>query len=185
MKHKDLTTLFKTFFKIGLFTFGGGYSMLPLIEKEICEKHKFINQNELMDMISISECTPGPISINCSTFIGYKIFKLKGAIVSTLGLVLPSFFIILLISLFFDYFKSFNIINKFLHGIKIGVLPLLISSIWKLDSKSKKTKYHYTIIFTIVIISLVTNISTITILLTSITIFIAAFFIKTRRYIKK
>ncbi len=106
MKRKTLYTLFTTFFKIGLLTFGGGYSMLPFIEKEITEKNKFITQDEsLLDIFSISECTPGPVSINCATFIGYKLCGFIGATVSTLGIVLPSFIIILLISFFLDYFK--------------------------------------------------------------------------------
>lgn len=155
--------------------------MIPIIEREICTKYKFITQDELMDMLSISECTPGPISVNCSTFIGYKIRGLKGALISTLGLVLPSFIIILIISIFFEYFKSFDIINKFLNGIKIGVLPLLISSILKLNSKSIKTNFHYTIISLVVFISIFTNISTVTILLLSITVFIIIFLIKIRR----
>lgn len=153
--------------------------MLPIMEKEICSKHKFITQDELMDMISISECTPGPISVNCATFIGYKIKGIKGAFISTLSLVLPSFIIILIISIFFEYFKSFEIINKFLKGIKIGVIPLLISSVLKLNSKSKKTNFHYLILLLALFISLFTN--TIVILISSIIIFIVLFFIKSRR----
>lgn len=149
--------------------------MIPIIEREICTKYKFITQDELMDMLSISECTPGPISVNCSTFIGYKICGLKGALISTLGLVLPSFVIILIISIFFEYFKSFEIINKFLSGIKIGILPLLISSILKLNSKSIKTNFHYTIISLVVFISIFTDIDAVTILILSITIFTIIF----------
>ena len=87
MKNKNLIILFNTFFKIGLFTFGGGYSMIPFIEKEITQKHKFITSDELLDIFSISECTPGPISINCATFIGYKVCGFLGSLISTLGIV--------------------------------------------------------------------------------------------------
>lgn len=165
MNYKTLFILFKTFFKIGLFTFGGGYSMIPFIEKEITEKHKFITQEELLDIFSISECTPGPVSINCATFIGYKLCGITGAILSTLGIVLPSFFIILAISFFLDLFKSLIVIQKFLGGIKIGVIVMLLTSVLKINNKSEKSKYYYPIILVVLFVCLLTPISTITILI--------------------
>ncbi len=170
MKHKTLYTLFTTFFKIGLLTFGGGYSMLPFIEKEITEKNKFITQDELLDIFSISECTPGPVSINCATFIGYKLCGFIGATVSTLGIVLPSFIIILLISFFLDYFKEIKIISGFLSGIKIGVIVMLAFTVLKMNKKSKKTKYYYPIMVLVLLLCFFTPISSITILIISIII---------------
>ena len=161
MKNNNLLILFNIFFKIGLFTFGGGYSMIPFIEKEISEKHKFITTDEMLDIFSISECTPGPVSINCATFIGYKINGFLGALVSTLGIVLPSFVIITLISISYNFFKSSPIIIKFLEGVKIGVIILLGSSALKLNSKAKKSKYYYTKIALIIFLCLFTNLNTI------------------------
>ncbi|BAK80586.1 chromate transporter [Candidatus Arthromitus sp. SFB-rat-Yit] len=170
MKYKTLYTLFTTFFKIGLLTFGGGYSMLPFIEKEMTEKNKFITQDELLDIFSISECTPGPVSINCATFIGYKLCGFIGAIISTLGIVLPSFIIILLISFFLDFFKNFQIISSFLSGIKIGVIVMLLFTVLKMNKKSQKNKYYYPIVLMVLILCSFTSISSITILIISIVI---------------
>lgn len=182
MKNKNLIILFNTFFKIGLFTFGGGYSMIPFIEKEITQKHKFITSDELLDIFSISECTPGPISINCATFIGYKVCGFLGSLISTLGIVLPSFIIILILSLFFNSLKEFSIIIKFLQGIKVGVVILLISSIVKINSKSQKSKsYYVVIIFSVLLLCILTNISTITILFSSILLYSLIFTIKQKR----
>ena len=181
MKNKNLIILFNTFFKIGLFTFGGGYSMIPFIEKEITQKHKFITSDELLDIFSISECTPCPISINCATFIGYKVCGFLGSLISTLGIVLPSFIIILILSLFFNSLKEFSIIVKFLQGIKVGVVILLISSIIKINSKSQKSKSYYVIIFSVLLLCLLTNISTITILFSSILLYSLIFTIKQKR----
>lgn len=171
MKDNKLFILFKTFFKIGAFTFGGGYSMIPFIEKEITEKHKFITSEEMMDIFSISECTPGPVSINCATFIGYKVNGFLGSFFSTLGVVLPSFIIILLISIFFSYFKTLSLVIKFLKGIKVGVILLLSSCVLKLNSKAKKSNFYYPIVILIISLSIFTNIGSILILFTSIIIY--------------
>lgn len=177
MKNNNLLILFNTFFKIGLFTFGGGYSMIPFIEKEICEKHKFITNEEILDIFSISECTPGPISINCATFIGYKVNGFWGALLSTLGVILPSFIIITLISIYYDTFNKFPIIIKFLKGIKVGVIILLLSSVIKLIAKAEKPKYYYIKILIVLFISIFTPLNTITILFLSIFIYLIWFFI--------
>lgn len=175
MKNKNLLILFTTFFKIGLFTFGGGYSMLTFIEKEITEKHKFVTYEELLDVFSIAECTPGPISINCATFIGYKIAGFLGAIISTIAISIPSFAIILFISIFYNYLKEFKLILNFLDGIKVGVIVLLINSVIKINSKCKKTRFHFPTIVLILVLSLLFNISSILILLTSILIYLLIF----------
>ena len=109
MKNKKLNeclVLFKTFFKIGLFTFGGGYAMIPLIHKEIIENHHWIEDDDMLDIIAIAESTPGPISVNTATFVGYKVSGVLGSLFATLGLVLPSLFIIFVISLFIEQFMA-------------------------------------------------------------------------------
>lgn len=152
--------------------------MIPLIKKEVSEKFNFITSEELLDIISISECTPGPISINCATFIGYKVLGFLGALISTLGVVLPSFFIILLISIFITSLKNLFLINKVLSGIKIGVIVLLISSVSKLSGKSKKTKSYYLTISLVLLLCLITKISSVKILFSSIIIYFLIFKIK-------
>lgn len=152
--------------------------MIPLIKKEVSEKFNFITSEELLDIISISECTPGPISINCATFIGYKVLGFSGALISTLGVVLPSFFIILLISIFITSLKNLFLINEILSGIKIGVIVLLISSVSKLSEKSKKTKSYYLTISLVLLLCLITKISSVKILFSSIIIYFLIFKIK-------
>ena len=127
-KFKIYWELFSSFFKIGLFTFGGGYAMLPLIEETCVEKKKWITSDDMMNITVIAESTPGPVALNCSTFVGYKQAKIKGAIAGTVGVVLPSFIIIFIISLFLDNFLEIPFIASAFKGIKIGV-GLLIAKV--------------------------------------------------------
>ena len=113
--------LFLTFLKIGLFTFGGGYAMISIIENNCVEKKKWITHDEMMDITVIAESTPGPIAINCATFVGYKIAGILGAIAATFGVVVPSFVIIFIISTFLDNFLEIPVIANAFMGIKVGV----------------------------------------------------------------
>ena len=133
-----LLELFLSFAKIGLFTFGGGYAMLSLIDDECVERKKWITPQELMDVTIIAESTPGPISINCSTYTGYKQAGMPGAIVSTLGMVTPSFIIILLISLFFEHLLSYPIVAQAFMGIRVAVSILIIQAAIKMAGKMRK-----------------------------------------------
>ena len=138
-KIKSLFELFFIMFKIGIFTFGGGYAMIGILEHEFVEKRKWVEKNEFTDLVAIAESTPGPISINCSTYIGYKTNKILGAIIATLAMCLPSFIIIYLISLFFNNFLEIEIIAKAFSGIRIAVIFLILSAGLKfLKSKIKK-----------------------------------------------
>ena len=130
--------LFLTFTKIGLFTFGGGYAMLSLIENDCVEKKKWITHDEMMDVTVVAESTPGPIAINCATYVGYKKGRLPGAIIATLGMVLPSFIVILLISKFFDIFLEITWIANAFHGVKIAVGILIVDAALKMLIKMKK-----------------------------------------------
>ena len=118
---KKVLELFLTFLKIGLFTFGGGYAMISIIENNCVEKKKWITHDEMMDITVIAESTPGPIAINCATFVGYKIAGIFGAIAATMGVVIPSFVIIFVISNFLDNFLEIPIIANAFMGIKVGV----------------------------------------------------------------
>ncbi len=133
-----LIDLFLTFAKIGLFTFGGGYAMISLIENDCVEKKKWITHDEMMDVTVIAESTPGPIAINCATYVGYKKGRLPGAIIATLGMVLPSFIIIFLISKFFDKFLEIAWIANAFRGIKIAVGILIVDAAVKMLIKIKK-----------------------------------------------
>lgn len=130
--------LFAIFFKIGAFTFGGGYAMIPIIERETAEKRDWINKDELIDIIAVSESTPGPIAINSATFIGYRKAGLPGSICATLGVVLPSFIIILLISTFLSQFANYKGVIYAFNGIRAGVLALIVKALWSMAQKFPK-----------------------------------------------
>ena len=119
MKKGILKDLFLSFAKIGMFTFGGGYAMIALIENECVENKKWITTDDLSTITAIAESTPGPIAINCATFTGYMQAGLAGAVSATLGMITPSFLIIYLISMFFDNFLEITIIASAFKGIKI------------------------------------------------------------------
>ncbi|MDO5155781.1 MAG: chromate transporter [Eubacteriales bacterium] len=127
-KDNRIAQLFTTFFKIGAFTFGGGYAMIPLIQKEIIENRKWITDEDMSDIVAIAETTPGPIAINVATFVGYKTKGLKGAIASTVGVVLPSFVIIMLIALAFQKYMHYEVVANAFWGIRIAVIALMIKA---------------------------------------------------------
>ena len=146
---KKYLTLFFTFLKIGLFTFGGGYAMIALLESELVTKKKWISHDEFMDVVAIAESTPGPIAINSATFIGYKMGKVLGSALCTLGVVLPSFVIIFCISLFFDKFLSIRWVQAAFRGIQVCVVYLIGAAGIKMFKKLQKTVLNV-IIFTAV-----------------------------------
>lgn len=123
-----LVELFVTFFKIGLFTFGGGYAMISIIEDNCVEQKEWITHDEMMNVTVIAESTPGPIAINCATFVGYKVAGMLGAVFATFGVVLPSFIIILIISFFLDNFLEIPMIANAFTGIKVAVGILIVNA---------------------------------------------------------
>lgn len=127
-KFSKCMELFLAFFKIGIFTFGGGYAMISLIDEECVVKRKWITSDELMDVTIVAESTPGPIAINCATFVGYRQAGIAGAVISTVGVVLPSFIIIYAISLFFDNILENSIISNAFKGIKAAVSLLVFTA---------------------------------------------------------
>ena len=140
-----LLDLFLTFAKIGLFTFGGGYAMISLIENSCVEKKGWITHDEMMNVTVIAESTPGPIAINCATFVGYKQKGMIGAIAATIGMVLPSFCIIFLISMFLDNFLEIAWIAHAFMGIKIAVGILILDAAIKMIRKMQKKPIPLTI----------------------------------------
>ena len=150
-KFKQALKLFLTFFKIGLFTFGGGYAMISLIENECIEKKKWITNEEFLNCVALAESTPGPIAINSATYIGYKVAGVLGSIFTTLGVIIPSFVIIFLISLFFNDLLKIEVIANAFKGIKVGVSLLNISAGIKLFIKAEKKPLPLAIIFTTIV----------------------------------
>ncbi|HMM00575.1 MAG TPA: chromate transporter [Bacilli bacterium] len=133
-----IKTLFFTFLKIGLFTFGGGYAMIPLIQSEITERHKWMTTEDIFNIIVIAESTPGPISVNSATYVGYKVAGFWGSLFATLGLITPSFIIIYAISLFLDKFLAITIVNNAFLGIQAAVAILIIDAGISLGKKMQR-----------------------------------------------
>lgn len=159
MKNKNLLLeLFLSMFKIGLFTFGGGYAMISLLEGEFIEKKKWIEKEEFLDMTAIAESTPGPIAINAATYVGYRVAGISGAVVSTLAMCIPSFVIIFTISLFFDAFLEQRLIAAAFKGIQVCVLYLILSAGVKMFKGMKKSAFNLTVfacvLFAMVVLSL-------------------------------
>ena len=152
-KKHSLWELFITYLKIGLFTFGGGYAMIALIEDEVSTKKKWISKEELADIVTIAESTPGPIAINSATYVGYKMNGVIGSAVATAGVVIPSFVIIYAISMFFDLVMSFEIVEYAFHGIKCAVGLIILRTGWKMIKSFKRTPLHW-ILFAVSIIGI-------------------------------
>ncbi len=142
---KTMGQVFWTFFKIGAFTFGGGYAMIPLIQKETVDNHKWITEDDIMEIIAIAESTPGPIAINSATFVGYRTCGVLGAAAATLGVVLPSFVIILAISGVLRQFQDLKAVKYAFNGIRAGVLALLFKALWTMYKKSPKGWVSYVV----------------------------------------
>ena len=146
MKRHVLFELLMTFMKIGLFTFGGGYAMIPMIEGICVEEKKWITSDEMLNITVIAESTPGPIAINCATFVGYQQAGFAGALAATLGIVLPSFAVIYAISLCLDNFLEITVIANAFRGIKAAVGLLIIDAAIKMIRKMKKKRLSSVII---------------------------------------
>ncbi len=136
---KELFDLFYSFMLIGVFTFGGGFAMLPMLTREIVDKHHWATDEELLDYFAIGQCTPGVIAVNTATFIGYRRHGALGAAVATLGVVLPSFIIIVLIATFLSNFMQIAWISNAFAGIRIAVCALIVSTVLKLFKTNANT----------------------------------------------
>jgi len=138
-----LLGLFATFFKIGAFTFGGGYAMIPLIQREAVENRKWVTDDDILEIVAIAESTPGPIAINAATFVGYKVCGFFGAMCATLGVVLPSFVIISLIANVLSYFEQAEVVKYAFGGVRAGVLALIVKAMVSMYKKSPKGALGY------------------------------------------
>lgn len=152
---KKYLMLFFTMLKIGLFTFGGGYAMIALLENEFVQKKKYIDKDEFLDMVAIAESTPGPIAINAATYLGYKQLKFWGSLIATVAICIPSFVIIFIISLFFDAFLSFTLIEYAFRGIQVCVIYLIFSAGLKMLKQMKKNTFSVSIVVAVVLCMIV------------------------------
>lgn len=137
--------LFLIFFKIGLFTFGGGYAMIPLIERELSQSRKLLNADEILDIVAISESTPGPIAVNMATFVGYRCCGFFGALAATFGVVLPSFLVILLVSAVLRQFESLNCVKMAFFGVRAAVLALILHAVYTMLRQCPKSVFSLSV----------------------------------------
>lgn len=142
---KQSLKLLLIFLKIGAFTFGGGYAMIPIIEYELTEKRKLITKEEISDIVAIAESTPGPIAINSATFVGFRTCGVLGSAFATLGVVLPSFVLISLIAFFLPRIMDYRVVKYAFFGIRAGVLALIVKAFWGMLKKAEKSVVSYAV----------------------------------------
>ena len=181
-----LLTLFMTFFRIGLFTFGGGYAMISVIDNICVEKKKWITHEDLVNVTVIAESTPGPVAINCATFVGYRQKGIAGAAAATLGVVLPSFIIIWAISMFLDRFLEIAWVASAFRGIRVAVGILILDVGVRMARKMPKEPLRIVLLVCAVAVLLLAtafswNISTITMLLAAAAVSLAVFLVQDTR----
>ena len=138
---EGLGEAFITFFKIGIFTLGGGYAMIPLIEEEVVNRHRWVSKDEMLDLIAVAQSCPGVFAINTAIFIGYKLNKVRGALATTLGTALPSFIIILAIAMFFHQFEDNHVVAAMFQGIRPAVVALIAVPTFNMGKRAKLNKF--------------------------------------------
>ncbi len=144
-RKRNLWPLFATFFRIGAFTFGGGYAMIPLIQKEMVENKKWISDEDILEIVAIAESTPGPIAINTATFVGYRVGGFWGALCATMGVVIPSFLVISVIAFFLRQFQDYKGVQYAFWGIRAGVLALILKALWSMYKSAPKGWVSYVV----------------------------------------
>ncbi len=178
---KDLFLLFATFFKIGAFTIGGGYAMLPLIQRDVVEKQGWIDESDMLDIVAIAESTPGPIAINTATFVGARVAGFWGAFFATLGTVLPSFTIIVLLSKVLSIFMQNEIVVFAFNGIRAGVVALIVKALWGMAKKCPKDTFSFILIGAAFVVDLFFGVNVLYIILGGALIGLAAALIAKKR----
>ena len=185
-RSKLIISLFFSMMKIGLFTVGGGFAMLSLLENEFVEKKKWLEKEEFLDLIVIAESTPGPIAVNAATYIGYKLSGVTASVAATLGVCLPSFVILFVISQFFDAFLSVKVIALAFKGIRVCVIYLILSAGMKLLGGVKKTPFNVALVCSVLLVMTVLAIfavsfSAIYYILICGTLGVLAYFVRNRK----
>ena len=167
---RQLIDLFVSFFKIGLFTFGGGYAMLPMLQREIVEKHKWATEDDVLDYYAIGQCTPGIIAVNTATFVGVKLAGALGGAVSTVAVVSPSLIIITIISTILRNFAEYAVVQHAFAGIRVAVAALVVVSVVKLFKKGVKDVLGYVIFAVSLLLVFFLDVSPIWVVLAAIAI---------------
>ena len=170
--------LFATFFKIGLFSFGGGYAMFTMIEREVVEKHKYLTHDELMDVFAIAESTPGAVAVNVATFVGTRVAGIFGGIFTTFGLMLPSVIIIMALSYVIDLVRDNKWVEYLFKGIRAGVLVLIAKAVLSFFRSMRKDWFDFVLLIAAFLIAFLTEVSVIYIIIGTIVICILALVIK-------
>lgn len=160
----SLAELFFTFMKIGAFTFGGGYAMIPLIQRETSEKRGWIEKDEILEMVAVSESTPGPIAVNMATFVGYRLRGVAGALAATLGEVIPSFAIIAALSLVMQRFGELKAVKYAFMGIRAGVLALIVKALVSMFRACPKSVGSYVIMCAVFAAAVLTKVNVLVII---------------------
>lgn len=163
MKMVSLWKLYALFFKMGIFTFGGGYAMLPILKSEAVDKQKWVSEEELLNYYSIGQCTPGIIAVNAASLIGYKTRGLAGLISATFGVVSPSLLIIIVIAAFMNKYADNVYVQQAFAGVRLSVIALIISTVWDMRKSGIKGLKGYIVFFTAVIAAMFLNISAVAI----------------------
>lgn len=157
--------LFLTFAKIGAFTFGGGYAMIPLIQREVVDRTHWLEEKDILDIIAIAESTPGPIAINTATFVGFRVGGVFGAACATFGVIVPSFVIIYLVSLLLRQFSSLPPVRYAFAGIRAGVLALILRALWSMYKQCPKGLIAYVLMAAAFLVAAFTDINVIFIII--------------------
>ena len=156
---KTLIQLFLIFARIGGFTFGGGYAMLPMLQKELVENKGWTTNEDLIDYYAIGQCTPGIIAVNVATFVGYKLKGVLGGIFATLGMITPSIIIVGIIAAFISGFQDYEVVQWAFSGIRAAVVALILSAMWKIAKKSLVDIFAVAIFLIVAVLSYCTDIS--------------------------
>lgn len=156
---KELIKLYITFFKIGIVTFGGGYAMLPILQRDVVDKNKWATEEELLDYYAIGQCTPGVIAVNVATFIGYKLKGVVGGMLTTLGVISPSVIIISVIAAFITNFSEIPAVKHAFSGIRVCVCVLILNSVLKICKNALVDKWTYIIFGVVLVLAFFVNVS--------------------------
>ena len=173
--------LFWTFFKIGAFTFGGGYAMIPLIQREVAERRHWLTEQDILDIVAIAESTPGPIAINSATFVGYQVCGTFGAFCATVGVVLPSFAVIYAISFVLRQFSELTVVQYAFNGIRAGVLALLLKALLSMYRQSPKGAAAYAVMAGVFVLTAFCGVDAVLVILLSAAVGLVSSYLMKRR----
>ena len=169
-----LWQLYSAFFRVGILTFGGGYAMLPMLTREVVEKHKWATETDIMDYYVIAQCTPGVIAVNTATFIGARVAGNLGGIVATLGVISPSYLIICIIAAFLRQFSHLVVVQHAFAGISISVCAMVLNAVWKLIAKSATDKLTVAVLAVTALVTILFGVSPVVIVIAASCVVILA-----------